>query len=268
MSVSGSDMKWYKSANHPTDDASTAGGAISATELTDGQVGQLLTRMAAPASGTLDDDAEFQYQQVYLKNTHGTDDALNVLIYIKNGLKVPGSAGVAKFASTSASDDNTKKIRVHGVRQGQTVVSTEDVVLNGTTEVSGVATWAERYLDEVLNVADDTPATLVGDGTSKNGSETIGTIPAGKGYATGQVDLWVPSTTGTSLTSTNRKTAPAGASWTRAVDAGTALSVRNNPSDDTMAAGVAQAVWLRQKLQPGQHGGKTDIDCVMAAEGD
>ncbi|MGE0493290.1 MAG: hypothetical protein AB7S38_29045 [Vulcanimicrobiota bacterium] len=267
MSVADTDMVWYQSAAHPANDTDAAGGNKSSTALVDGNVGELLTRKVAPASGTLDDDAVYQYQQFYLANENGTDDALNTLINLLNGLAVPSGTGVAKYQSTSASDGSSVKVRRHGVLDGGTAVVTKDVVLNGTTEVSGVDTWAEVYYDELLNVADDTPATAVGNITCKVGTESIGFIPAGYNNAAGNLDLWVPATAGNTSGVSNRTTEPAGASWTRAVTTGTAVT-STAPAAGTIAAGTHQSVWIRQRLQPGQNSLRTNVDCVLRASGD
>lgn len=256
MSVSGTDVKWKKAAATASDDTSSTGGAPGSDMVHD-TAGQFFTYMVAKTSGILDDtgDIEVQYQMPHCVNEHATDTALNVRFWIVNGIQQPSGAGAAKYQSTSASDGSSKKVRRWGVRDGASALSYSDTILNGTTEVtSSVTDWVRVEREEVLYVSDDSPAPLAGDLTVKNGAETIALLPAGCNGGTAEVYMWVPSTTGTSTTLTNRKTEPGGASWSRPYTEATALYARNNASNADMDAGVNQQIGFRLVLQPGIEG--------------
>ncbi len=105
------DIQLVKSANHPTTDDATAGGASTSTEITNAATGEWITRMTAPSSGDLDDDAESQYQEAYLKNTHGADSLADFGVYVDNLLAIPAAPGVMKGQSSSASDDSSKELK-------------------------------------------------------------------------------------------------------------------------------------------------------------
>lgn len=274
------ELKIYKSANHPTADTGNAGGAISAgpTEITGSAAGEFLTRLRAQASGTIDDsgDIEKQYQKAFWKNLSSTSDLLDGIMYIKNGEKRPAAPGTARWAPTHVDDNDDKKMKVWGKLTSTGLLDTEEIIGPASPgEVAGAKTWDFIIRRQLLNVADDTQAFAAADIPLKVGTEVTGVMPGpppwggtGCGWATEEIQMWVVSTTGDSGTSTNRKTAPGGSSFTRAYDVATALSIRNDSGNDTLAAGVAQGFWLQQILQPGMEPAPPTMQIWLVLSGD
>lgn len=248
MPVLGSDLKLYKSANHPADDTSVAGGAQSATEIVNASVGEWLPRLAASASGTVDVDVQKQYQKAFFENT-SSNSLLDSRIYLTNGLVVPGSAGVFSVASSSASDDNTKKVRVWGVMNG--VLDSEEIVLNGTTEVNGVKTFTKVFRVKLMLVSSSAVTPAAGTLTLEVNGAAIGVIPIGYSWATQEVKIGLVSTTDDSGTTANRRTAPSGISFSQPNTLATGIPIRNDAGNDTLGPGVAQGIWAEMTLQPG-----------------
>lgn len=252
-------VRLVKSANHPSDDASTAGGAKTAVEITGATVGEWFTRLKGKASGTLDVDIEKEYQKVFAEQI-GASSLLEGRIQLTNGLAIPAGAGVAKFQSTSASDDNTKKVKVWGKNSSTGLLDTEEITLNGVTQVQGTKSWTQIYRTKLMLVSTGAIATAAGDIKAWVGTEQVGMIRTGYSYATSEIKLWAVATTNDSGTSTNRKTAPAGFSGSIPAIASftgntptplTSIIVRNDSGNDTLAQNDGQGLWGELTLQPG-----------------
>lgn len=268
MALAESDILLRKSANHPSDDTSTAGGAKTATTITNGSVGEWFTRLRAKLSGVIDAPADVskEYQKVFVENISGADSLLDGLIYVLNGMKIPPSSGLISFEPSNAADDNTKKI-ISYVENGSNLFDTDSVTLNGLTPVSGAVTSIRAFRCKLCLVSNDALTPAAGDIVIKINGNVVGKIPQGYSFATSEVKLWVVSTTDDTGTSTNRKTAPGGSTFTLAVDSASAISIRNNPSSDTLAFGEAQGVWGELTLQPGSPA-FNGVEVVLAIDGD
>lgn len=268
MALSNADIVLKKSANHPSDDTSTAGGAKSGTQITNGSVGEWFTRLRAKLSGTIDAPADVskEYQKVFVDNISVADSLLDGLIYVYNGLSIPPGNGLISFEPTNAADDSTKKI-VATLENSLNAIATDSVTLNGLTPVSGVVTAIRAFRCKLCLVSNDALTPAAGDINIKINGVTIGKIPQGYSFATSEVKLWVVSTTDDTGTSTNRKTAPGGSTFTLAVDPASAISIRNNPGSDTLAFGEAQGVWGELTLQPGAPA-FNGVEVVLAIDGD
>ena len=268
MALLESDILLRKSASHPSDDTTAAGGTLTATTITNATVGEWFTRLRAKASGTIDaiGDVAKEYQKVFIENISAGDDLLDGLIYVYNGLSLPPTQGLISFEPTNAADNNTKKI-ISSLEDATNLFQFDSVTLNGLTPVSGAVTAIRAFRCKLCNVADDSLATAAGDIAIKIDGNLIGKIPAGESFATSEVKLWVVATTNDSGTSSNRKTAPGGSTFTLAVSPASALSVRNNPSSDTLAHGEAQGVWGELTLQPGSEP-FNGVKVILAIDGD
>ena len=268
MALVDADIILRKSANHPTDDTSTAGGAKTATTITNGTVGEWFTRLRAKLSGVIDAvlDVAKEYQKVFIENVSGADSLLDGLIYVYNGMSIPPSQGLISFEPSNAADNNTKKIIAYG-EDGTNLFNTDSVTLNGLTPVSGAVTFIRAFRCKLCLVSNDALSAAAGDIIIKINGNVVGKIPAGYSFATSEVKLWVVSTTDDTGTSTNRKTAPGGSTFTLAVAPASAISVRNNPASDTLAFGEAQGVWGELTLQPGSPA-FNGVEVVLAIDGD
>lgn len=151
--------------------------------------------------------------------------------------------------SSSASDDNTKKVRVWGIVGG--LLDSEEVILNGTTEANGAKTFTKIFRAKLMLVSSSAVTPAVGQLTLKVNSNAIGVMPIGYSWATQEVKIGLVSTTDDSGTTTNRRTAPGGIAFTQPNTLATGISIRNDSGNDTLAPSVAQGIWAELTLQPG-----------------
>lgn len=253
MSVSEADMKLKQAANHATDDASTQGGAMSATEITNAAPGEWSTRLKGKSSGTVDDSGDItrQFAVAYIHNTHSTDQIDDCGYFQENGIADFVTPGVVKLTSTSTSDDSTVRARVYGLVSG--ALAYEDIVLNGTTQVVGLLTFSriERItLQEVASPNALWPAAGRVDIEVGTG-QLPGYVPVGFSHATREHEYATASVIGDRPTWANRITDPGGLAWSRAYTNATRVYVRNDSADATLLADKHQAVYRRTTVQPG-----------------
>jgi len=259
MPVASSDLLLYGSANIPTDDTSTAGGAIdTGNELQGTTIGELFDSTPANAAGGSD---IIHYQKCFYKNTNASDDLSDAVIWLLNGLASFGTAGSVSAVSTSSSDDSTKYIKVFGFDSGGNAL-TESITLNGTSSVNGSSTFASIWKVELRLVATDALTTADGDITITRGSD-LGMIPTGYYSATAEIEIGLESSLDDSNTTTNRLTAPSGITFSKAIDEGTALDVANS---GVLSSGSAQGIWLKRTIKAGLTA-TTDIEIILRIKG-
>lgn len=249
MPVSASDIKLKLAANIPTDDSSTAGGSMSATEVTNAAPGEWMPKLVADESGTIDVNIQQQTQLAYMENAHATDSVDKLGFYMDNLIIHPALAGLLKITSTSASDGATKKVRAWGICAG--VLDTEDITLNGTTQVTGLKSWTRIERTATLLVLDDSVTTPTGRLDLVVGSEAIGHHTAGNSYASSEFEFACPTSIGDLDTFANRRATVSVPAWSRPNTAATRVYVRNDSANSTLTAGQKQGVYCRQTLQPG-----------------
>ena len=268
MPLASTDIKLRKSNAHPSDDTSTAGGAETATNITNATIGEWFPRLRAKLTGILDNapDLSKQYQKVFLKNISGADSLLDAKVYLRNGLDLPPSNGVVSFQSTNSADDNTKKI-ICMAENTSNVLVFDSVILNGVTLASGVIPLIRAFRCRLALVSTGALTTAAGDISIFINGNLVGIIPQGYSFATREVKLWLVSTTGDSGTSTNRKTAPAGSTFAWANTLAAAIPIRNDLGNDTLGPSDAQGIWGEVTLQPGSEA-FNGVDVVLAAYGD
>lgn len=254
MPIVATDLKHYKAANHPSDDVSTVGGAIAATEILGAVVGEVFPSLsgAAQAAGGAD---ELFYYKSFLKNAHATLALQTAKVWVLNSLDQLSAPSQVRLQSTDNQDGSTKKVRLYG--KVGTTITTEDVVLNGTTPVVSISTFVELYRAVILLVSDSSVTTAIGDIQIKRDADAVllGIIPGsgasggGTGYAwaSAEVDVGLATSQNDSGTSTNRKTTPAGITFSRPNTESEALSV---PGTD-LGAGSAIGVWWKWILKAG-----------------
>lgn len=240
-----------KSANHPTDRTSTAGGGMSGTQITNAGAGEWCPQLKALASGVVNVDTVFQIQEAYVNNA-GADPWTACGFYVDNLLVRPGTPGVLNLQSSSASDDNTKFVRVWGVTLVMSVLTLifRDITLNGITMVTGLDTfqWVERLEKRIiLTGALDPAAGLIAASIGTGTPEVIGGIPVAYTCASSEWEYAVAATQGDTGTYADRETDPfgGGGTWVRPNLPSNMLAM---PAD--MAAGDKFAVYCRETLQP------------------
>jgi hypothetical protein len=257
MPILSADLKRYKAANHPSNDTGTVGGAIdAASEITAGSVGEIVPSGSMLAQD-VDGVQELFYYKSFFKNIHGSLSLLGAKLWLVNALDQLSAASTIKLLSNSASDGSSKKARIYGKNNANGVIETEDVTLNGVTSVTSTKTFLEIYRVSLLLVSDGSITTAVGDIEVRRNTDNVllGIIPGsgfsglGTGYswATTEIDIGLAATVNDSLTSANRKTAPAGITFSRPRTEAAALTI---PGAD-LAAGAAIGVWQRYTLKPG-----------------
>lgn len=259
-----SDHEWKASSNVPIDDISTAGGAVSSTLLTGATVGEILTRLKAKASGTPDNagDIRQQWQKLFsCVKSSASESIFDGCYYIGNGLTRPSGAGQPKLTTTA--DESGKVARFIGPNNAGTAIIVQDVTLTSTpgdhSPASNMA-WIERV--QIRDADTGAPAVLAAAAAVKVGADTVGSIRAGLGWATGEVQLATVASVSDSGTTTNRRTAPGGLTFYRAYTLAAARYVRADSGNATLAPGEEQGIWLQQTLQPGMpafNGVKLDL---------
>ncbi len=257
MSIIASELKLYKPASVPTDDVSASGGAISANEILGLSIGELIPLAAYNASLGLD---LTWFYKCFFKNTNLSLPLTSAVVYIKNGLISVASNGTVIVVSTSSSDDTSKKIKIYG-RDAASANVTEEIVLNGTTTVTGSQVFSEIYKIELLT-SGGALTTSVGDITITRGI-TLGTIPVGFDCATHEYALWLAATLDDTVSVANRLTAPGGASWSYPNSYATGIAVANAQS---LTQNTAQGIWLRFIGQDGTSP-TTQMRIVVRLEG-
>ncbi len=156
MAILTTDLKEYKSLNTDSD-----GGAISGTEVTDNVDNNLFTDITgdeAAAGGT-------EYRKIFRKNTHATLTWQNVVSWLQSQ---PTNAALSFGFGLDHADDNAGaqgNMTAFGANAVVAVVSdgadtrqvtvvgedasgnrqTENLTLNGTTEVVGSLTFSKLY---------------------------------------------------------------------------------------------------------------------------
>ena len=265
-----SDLLLRACLNVPTDDVSTAGGGIDIAfdAVIDGEdVGQWMPKMLAQESGTLDSDTEVQYQLVYLTLT--SDDILiaSPKVTFVNSIRTM-SADTVNVVSSDAADTSLLLVRIWGNSGGSLVY--EDLVLNGTTPVSGSTTFSEVYRIEIReNTGDLEQTTAAGTltFTEDSGGTEIARIEPGLRTASREYALAGAASVGNQATFSNRKTEPGGSpSWSIPNEAeGTSVSLAG-PLDTEGGGDDWTAIYCRQTLQPGI--GTAEIDLRLSFDGE
>ena len=243
MSVDVGDVKFYQAASMPVDETSPVGGACSAVEITGATVGEIFPSLVANAAGGAD---KTKYSKFFVKNTHGTDSGFTFKAYIRNALDNVSAAGTVTAVSSHSSDGNTKKLYITG-EDGSGTPQSEEIVLNGTSTVTGVKNFGKIYKVEIRLVSSGAKTTAAGDITITRGS-ALGILPAGYSHAHAEFNIGLPATLNDTVTTTNVNTAPAGISFSRPNSSGEALSFA---SSGTLGPGDAQGVWVQYTLADG-----------------
>lgn len=243
MPVAASDMKLIEATTMPASfSTSTVGGAIGSTQITSASIGQVHFTMASNASGGGD---KVQYSKFFDKNDHATDTVNNYGVWIYNAMDTLGTAATISFASSSASDDSTKKLHVIGKSTGGAAQS-EYVTMNGTSTVTTSLTYTGRWRVIVRNSSTNAVTATAGDVTATFSASTVGIIPTGLYSGTAEIDIGLASAIDDSATITDASTAPSNVNFTRPRTQGAMLVVDGGTG--TLEAQEAQGIWSRLTL--------------------
>jgi hypothetical protein len=261
MSVTAADIKHYKSTTMAADfTTSNIGGAPNTGAQIQGAVlSEVLYTMASATAGG---GAKVQYSSTHVKNTNATDALTSAKVWLANGLDDVASAGTASFASSSASDDSTRKVRILGL-DDDGVPTQEEVTLNGTATATSLTSWSVIHRVELRLVSGGTLVNSDGDITITRGS-ALGVIPAGYWSATAEVQFGVEATLGTSTTTADAATAPGGISFAKPRTEAGAASLANS---GTVAAAATQQVWWQWTMAE-QAKPSADVQVVLRWSGE
>jgi len=255
------DKKTYLGADGvPTDDTSPYGGAIATgTAVNENTLGNLF---GAIRLGQVDDA---YYTSFYIKLEHTSPGLLDLArICNRAGAKLNTSSGNAAIISTNASD--TGQIIITGKVGG--TWTQETLTLNGTTPVVGTQVWDANSVFRWEHIS-GVPAGLV---TCSVNSSTCGIIwgtdndpsdgfPSIATYmASAEIEFALATAKNTTVSGTNRKTAPASGigSFSKATKwAGEDFSI-NVPSGEMLAADYICVVvkFIVKANIPAPNGGK------------
>lgn len=264
------DLIVKQSLNLPSDDVSTAGGGIniaSGATVNTSTVGKWMPTLFCQETGTVDVDTEVQYQLVYLSSTADDMVITSPKVTFVNSIRSMSSDTV-NVVSSSASDTSTKLVRLWGNSSGS--LAYEDLVLNGTSTVTGSTTFSEVYRAEIReNNADLAQTTCAGTLTltENSGGTTIATIQAGQRTASREYALAAAGSVGNQATFTNRRTEPSGSPSWSIPNLGEGTSVTLAGPLDTVGGGDDwTGIYCRQTVQPGMP--TALIDLKLAFDGD
>lgn len=259
MSVVYTELKLYQAATMAASfSTSSIGGAISATEITGGSIGEVFFTMGSNTTGG---GTKTQYAKVFYKNTNASLPLTSSVVYIANSLDAVGSNGVVSVVSDAAGDNNTYKITVIGL-DASSNPQLEDITLNGVTTATGSYTFSAVNRVEYRVVSSGLLANATGNVTITR-SAALGIIPAGYNSATAEVDIGLIATLDGSSTTTDASTAPGGISFTRPNAYAEGLAVANSGS---LTNGSGQGIWLRWVLAE-RAAASADISVILTLDG-
>lgn len=261
MSVVSSDIKQYQATTMPASLATTSvGGAINTgAQITGGTIGEIFFAMGSATTGG---GTKTQYAKTFVKNTNGSDNLEQAGIYLVNSLTQVAGNHTVSFASSSASDGATKKVKIIGLN-ASSAVQQEELALNGTSTVTSVSTWSAIHRVTVHLVSDSTLVAATGTITVTKNATTMGVVPAAYYSATAEVAIWLEGSLNGTTTTTDAATAPGGSSFSAPNTLGSALAVANS---QVLTAGASQPVWWRLQIAEGQYP-SPDVQIVLRCEG-
>jgi len=247
MPILSSDLLLYATTNVPSSDTGTLGGAIDLTnEIADDDFNKIITTLLADIAGG---STRYRYGKTHYYNNHASIDLTDAKIYIPNLLDNPATAGVITFASSSASDNSSFLIRMY--YEDGTGWATEDIAMNGTSFVSSSASpLALQPIRVDFRTSAGVLTTCNGNISVYRGATLLGIIPAGFSSATGEVEIFVATSLDDTVTTTDRTTAPGGASWSKPKTYDTGSAVANS---GTLTFGTNQAIWYKFTITDGSY---------------
>lgn len=238
------DLLFYASANVPSADTGTTGGAIdTGAPIVGSLVGELLPKAIYDIEGGAD---SVWYYAFFVKNEHATETLYNGKFWVPNLLALIGTAGALSVVSDSASDDATSSVVCHGISPtGSSQTSTTP--LNGTTPVVPAGNWADLRKVEITATSGGGAKDAVGNITITRGTD-LGIVPAPESLgatsvsfdtAEAEYEFGLGAVNGT-LSAATRLVAPAGIVFSRPATEGGALSFPAN-----LPPGDALQIWIK-----------------------
>lgn len=207
MPAVNSDIKYYGGSDGaPSNDVDPAMGAI------DTGAGQLVETVAGNVLGTIPRasgaDVDY-YGGAYRKNEHASSDWTDAYLTNRAGAILPAASGQVTAVSSSASDTGT--LRVTG--KIAAAWDQEDIVLTGTTPVTGAETWDLGEVWRYEYLVAGTPTVPTGNLTIDVDGEVCAVIYGsgtsfGNKAASAEFELALASALNDTISLTDRTTAP------------------------------------------------------------
>lgn len=235
-----SDMDLKQSANHPTDDTSTAGGAMTSTLIDDSTVGEWVPNLDGQIKGG---SIQYQWQAAYLHND-GVDSITGVQLQIHNFLNESFNDDQIEIVSIDAGDGSGKFVRLFGTQTDAGPLKYEDVTLSASSVVTSTGVFAKLYRAELRSVSTGAIVTAAADIEirEQDTNDNIGFIRAGYSVATNEWSYGKPASKGDQGTFANRRTEPSSLTYS---DFNGVLSLPD------FSAGDRLALYCRQTIVPG-----------------
>lgn len=261
MSLTSNDLKAYAAATMPASLATTnVGGAITATEITNGTIGEVLPSLSSSLLGGGDKTI---YAKWFFKNDSATDDLPNAKIFVENLLD-DGPTGNHNITirPSGAGDDGTRTAKVIGFdASGAPLV--ENLPLNGDADVSTVGQFSKLVAIESRLTSGGALVRSASEWTIKKDTTTIGKVPVSSYGSTTEVAIGLEATLNGTATTTNAATAPAGITFSRPKDYASGIAVATG----TLTQGDAQGVWERW-TNPERRPTSPDFELIVSIQGD
>lgn len=259
MALLESDIALKQSSNHPTDDTSTAGGAISATLIDNSSVGEWLPNLDGQVKGGTD---QYQWQVAYVHNTSATDTLVDPSVSRFSTLDTAVNEQRARITSTSGSDGSGKFVRLYGRTTDSGPLKFEDVTLAASSTADSTGIFAQYYRAELRSTSTGELVTAAADIEieERDSGFNVGFINAGTSVATNEWKMAVPASIGDVSTFSNRRTEPAGLTYS-----GIASDSVDLPAN--LGPGQYCAVYCRQRAIPGMPSLEADLKILISGTG-
>lgn len=238
MPVTTGDFAHVKAATMATDfSTANVGGTKTATAISAALAGDIFFTMASNLSG---DGTRNQYSKSFVRNNHASDSGYSCKFFLENALDNVSGNQIINIVSDSASDGNTKKVRILGYDTSGDPLQVE-VTLNGTTPVStGSTQFSDVHRIELRLVSGGALTNAAGNLQFKHNTTEIGYIPAGLNSATAEVKIGVALAMDDSVTIANAGTAPTSVSFFKPRILADALGAQNG---GVIPFGQGQGLW-------------------------
>lgn len=246
-SIAGSDISHvFATTMGSSDSTSSIGGACpsSPTVVSDNDPANGV--FYSIASNLLGGGARYEYESTFLKNTHSTDTAHAMQLWLKGALADNTGAGKVSVQGATIALNGNYFVRWYALdNSGSSVPFNEDITCNGTTLVSGATDMKVGGAIRAMLHNSSGGALVVApcDVYIFQGAQLLGIIPSGRWSATVEVQIGTAATKNTSATTTNPITAPSGITFYRPNTVGTAIVV---PAD--LGPGDKIQLWWQLKV--------------------
>ena len=138
MSIIFSALGLFASANMPSDNSSTAGGAIGTTQLLGAVSNEWFKKILPNTAGGAD---QVEYQKAGLKNTSSTDTLYNPKVSLANALTGLSVSAPVTVTFANATDATNTVALIFGFN-ATGVPQTETIIGQGNTStITGSKTW-------------------------------------------------------------------------------------------------------------------------------